>query len=90
MYTFDSYYNGDEELSSFMNEINYIVRQANERFVQCEQKLEQFIETELIEILVDDRGNFHYRVTDKGRTQLREDGFAIPPGDNFINPWRLA
>jgi predicted transcriptional regulator len=90
MITFDSYYNGDDENSSFMNEINYIVRQANEKFVQCEQKLEQFIETELIEILVDDRGNFHYRVTEKGRAQLREDGFAIPPGDNFINPWRLA
>lgn len=87
MNTFD---NGDEEISSFMNELNSIVKKANERFAQCEERLEQFIKQELIEILVDENGYFHYRVTDKGIQQLREDGLVLPPGDNFINPWRLA
>lgn len=82
--------NGDDEINSFFDEVNSIVRKANAKFAECEQRLEQFIQMELIEILVDENGYFHYRVTEKGRTQLREDGFTIPAGDTFINPWRLA
>jgi len=90
MITFDSYFNGDDEISSFMDEVNSIVRKENERLANCEQKLEQFIESELIDILVDEQGYFHYKVTDKGKAQINGDGFTMSPGDYFINPWRLA
>ena len=68
MITFDSYFNGDDEISSFMDEVNSIVRKESERLANCEQKLEQFIESELIDILVDERRVD--RLQQSGRSQL--------------------
>ena len=84
----------DPTLNELFNDIQDIVNKISEesskRLVRCEQILEKLVAEDMVDLLVDDRGYFHYRLTEKGKDTMRVDGFKIGPEPMFINPWRLA
>lgn len=86
--------NYDPNLDELFNDITNIVNNLNEqmhrRRIRCEQILEKLVSEEKVEILVDVRGFFHYRLTDSGKLVLQSEGYNIGKEETFIDPWRLA
>lgn len=84
----------DPTLDELFNDINEVLgkfnHQLRERRAKCEQLLEQIVREGKVEILVDSRGYFHYRITDLGKMILKTDGYDIGNQETFIDPWRLA
>jgi len=82
--------NFDELFNDITNIVNNLNEQMRHRRIRCEQLLEQIVREGKVEILVDSRGYFHYRITDLGKMILKTDGYDIGKQETFIDPWRLA
>lgn len=78
-----------------IREIENAVEQANEWWktkILCEQRLQSLVAKDLVEILVDREGKFHYRLTTAGLKSVEVNEKVVLPANReyFIDPWRLA
>jgi predicted transcriptional regulator len=94
MINFDDDMTPEELNEQIWNEINEYKEMTRQRIRACEKQLEAFITDDIVDILVDTDGRFHYRVTKKGIQSLQKNfgecADLSVENDYFIDPWRLA
>lgn len=86
------YFDNHDDL---MREIEKAIEDANEWWntkILCEERLQSLISKDLVEILVDRNGKFHYRLTKAGLKNIEVNEKVVLPANReyFIDPWKLA